>query len=177
MTLKDLEKLTSEYAEAHNELATAVTNLNDQIAALKRQHLGQIKRLTAKAATRKATLHTAIDTSRDLFQKPRTHVFAEVKIGLAKQRGSIDFEDADAVVERIRKSFPNWADDLIRTREVPDKTALQNLTVAELKKLGCEVTLDGDKVVIAPVAGEVEKIVAALLKDATDNIIETTEAA
>jgi hypothetical protein len=41
-----------------------------------------------------------------------------------------------------------------------------------LKKLGCTVRDTGDEVVIKPVDGDVDKIVRALLKDATEETVE-----
>ena len=52
--------------------------------------------------------------------------------------------------------------------ESPDKKMLAELPVNELKKLGCTVADTGDVVVIKPTDSEIEKAVAALLKDAVE---------
>ena len=56
----------------------------------------------------------------------------------------------------------------IRTTDAPDKKMLAELPVNELKKLGCTVADTGDVVVIKPTDSEIEKAVAALLKDAVE---------
>lgn len=177
MTLKDICDLTGDYAKAHEALSDAVRKLTTQLDAIKRQHMGRIKRLTATAATRKATLHTAIDSSPNLFTKPRTVIFDGIKVGLKKQPGKVQFDDGDKVIARIKKIYGDESE-LIRTTEEPDIATIKKLTVGELAKIGCTLTADGDKVVIDPILGDVDEIVAALLKDATDdNIIAATEAA
>ncbi len=59
---------------------------------------------------------------------------------------------------------------LIATSERPAKEALANLTAAELKKLGISVTDGGDAVFIKPADSAVDKMVDALLKDATAEV-------
>ena len=81
-------------------------------------------------------------------------------------KGAISFEDADSVVARIKKHFPDQVDVLIRTKEEPVKDALSNLSAADLKKIGVTVSEAGDKCVVKPVDSEVDKMVDALLKAA-----------
>lgn len=166
MTLAEIEILTRKYADAHGALSACVGALNAEIENLKRARLPELKRLVGLAAQRKAVLSDAISYEPGLFEKPRTHVFHGVKVGLAKERGGIEFEDAASVVKRTKAMFGAEAAAYLHIEERPDKVALGKLTVAELKKLGCEVRADSDAVVIKPTDSAVEKIVAALLKDA-----------
>jgi hypothetical protein len=180
MTLQDITDQAQQFAVAHTALANEVAALNRELDGVKRRHIDKIRRLVNVAATRKATLHTAIESTPELFCSPRTYTVDGIKFGLAKQKGVIEFDDSDAVVVRIRKIY---SDDetkiaaLIHTKETPNKVAMKDLPVAEVKRLGCTVTADGDKVVIVPVSGEVDKIVAALLKDATEDTLASSEAA
>jgi len=164
MTLPDLELLTRKYADARGRLAGLITELNDIIERAKRERLARVKELVAVAAEREANLRSAIEGSPELFEKPRTLIFHGVKIGYVKQRGKIEWDDPDRVVELIRAHFNERG--LLRVSYVPDRASLAGLTVAELKKIGCRATEDGDKAVVLPVDSEVDKIVSALLKDA-----------
>ena len=163
----EIEQHTREFSERHTALATAVEELNGAIEALKRKHLSVIKRRVAAAAEAEAALKDALTESAALFVKPRTVVMHGIRVGFAKGKGKIEFEDADQVVKLIKKYCADMADVLIVTTEKPSKDALQQLDVAMLKKLGCSVDETGDQVVIRPTDSNVDKMVKALLKDAT----------
>jgi hypothetical protein len=96
-------------------------------------------------------------------------MFHGIKVGYKKGTGKIEWEDADQVVKLIKKHFPDQADVLIISSEKPAKDALAQLTAAELKKLGVLVEESGDVPFIKDTSSEVDKLVAAFLKDeATD---------
>jgi hypothetical protein len=97
--------------------------------------------------------------------KPRTVILHGIKVGYRKATGKIEFDDAEQVVKLIRKHFPDQFDVLVKVEETPVKKALANLTAAELKKLGIEVSDSGDEVEIRDTASDVDKLVSALLKD------------
>ena len=165
-TLETISKNAEVHAQARNLLAERVTALTDAQAALRREHLPGIKRALARAAETEAALRALVEANPGCFVKPRTQVFAGIKVGYAKGKGAISFEDADSVVARIKKHFPDQVDVLIRTKEEPVKDALSNLSAADLKKIGVTVSEAGDKCVVKPVDSEVDKMVDALLKAA-----------
>ena len=167
-TMIEIEQHTKAFADRRAALADIVAELNGGIEALKRKHLPVIKRRVAAAAEAHAALTEAIGESAELFVKPKTVVMHGIKVGYAKGKGKIDFEDGDQVVRLIRKHCADMADVLIVTTEKPSKDALQQLDVATLKRLGCTVDESGDQVVIRPTDSNVDKLVKALLKDATD---------
>lgn len=166
--LKDIEPKAKAYSEARAKVVEIVTDLNAGIEALKRDSMPGLKRAIARAAEKHDQLKAIIEESPDLFVKPRTVVFHGVKIGYAKGKGGIAFDDAAQVIKLIRKHHPDAADTLIKTTETPVKDALAQLTVAELKKLGCKVVDASDAVVIKPTDSEVDKLVDVLLKGATE---------
>ncbi len=167
-TLAEIEASSKTYADARAKLAAAVAELNSQIDAARRQLLPSIKRELAKAAQRQDELRTLIESAPELFVKPRTLIFHGVKLGYQKGKGGIAFDDAAQVVKLIRRHLPEQAETLIALRESPIKDALANLPVTDLKRIGCTVIETGDAVVIKPTDSEVDKMVDALLKDATD---------
>lgn len=166
--MKDIEPCAKAFADARQKVVEIVTDLNAGIDALKRDSLPGLKRAIARAAEKHDQLKAIIEASPALFVKPRTVVFHGVKIGYAKGKGGIAFDDAQQVVKLIRKHLPDAADTLIKTTEAPVKDALAQLSVAELKKLGCTVVDAGDAVVIKPTDSEVDKLVDTLLKGATE---------
>lgn len=166
-TLADIESRAKTYSEARTKLADIVAALNDGIDALKREHMAALKRAVSRAAERHDDLKALIEDAPDLFTKPRTVIFHGVKIGYQKGKGGIAFDDAAQVVKLIRRHLPEQADALIAVKETPAKDALTNLPVADLKRIGCTVVETGDTIVIKPTDSEVDKMVDALLKDAT----------
>lgn len=165
MNLQDIEKLTGIYAAARAELADAVRVLEDEIAAAKRRKMARITRLAEATAEAYAELEAVIDDHPDLFDRPRTHLFHGVKVGLQKGKGGIEWADAARVCELIRRHFPEAAEQLIITREAPSKTALAALPAADLKRLGCSIVDAEDAVLIKPTDSEIDRLVDALLRD------------
>jgi|SRR6185503_14444840 len=168
MTLIEIDSLTKSFASARSELSEVVGALNDEIDRAKRKRLADIKRLVARCADKHDALKAAIEGAPGLFEKPRTHVFHGIKVGFRKGSGSVQWEDDEQVARLIDKHFPEQVELLVKTSRKPVAKALLQLSVAELKKIGCTAEETGDVVVIKPTDSEVDKVVNALLKDATE---------
>ena len=168
VTLATIETLTKTFATAHDDLSKTVSELEDEVAFLKRKYLPVIRRKIGTAAQAKLTLHSAIEAAPHLFTQPRTQIFFGVKVGFQKSKGGLDWADADKTLALIRKTFGDDAGAYIRTTEAPDKKMLADLPAADLKKLAITILDTGDVVVIRPTDSELEKTVAALLKDAAE---------
>lgn len=169
-SLADIERSAKHYADAREHLAGIVATMNEGIETIKRDHMKRLKKAVNEAAERHDALKSLIETAPGCFIKPRSVVFHGIKLGFAKGKGKIEWDDAEQVVRLIKKHYPEQADVLIATSEKPAKEALANLTAAELKKLGVSVTDGGDAVFIKPADSAVDKMVDALLKDATAEV-------
>lgn len=173
MTIEHIERLTKDYADARDRLATTVETLERRMEGIRRQYLPAIKVQVRKAKERQAALHEAIKESPELFRRPRTVIMHGIRVGFEKGKGKIEWEDPETVVRLIKRHFPKeQVEVLIKTTEKPLKKALSVLSVGELKRIGVTVEETGDVVVIRPVDSEVDKIVAALLKDEDETDIE-----
>lgn len=168
--LTDIDRAARKYAEARDHLSAIVSTMNEGIETIKRDNIKRLKKAVADAAEQHANLKALIESAPASFVKPRSVVLHGIKLGYAKGKGKIEWEDADQVVRLIKKHFPEQADVLIATSEKPVKEALNGLTAAELKKLGISVTEGGDAVFIKPADSAVDKMVDALLKDATEEV-------
>ena len=168
-TLETISKHAEVHAQARSLLSERVTALTDAQTALKREHMPGIKRALARAAESELSLRALVEAHPECFTKPRTRVFSGIKVGYGKGKGALSFDDADSVVARIKKHLPDQADVLIRTKETPVKDALSQLSAADLKKIGVTLSEAGDMSIVKPVDGEVDKMVDALLKAATDD--------
>jgi len=164
-TLNEITIRTKTFADARGQLAQAVGALQDELRVIERKYLPIVKRRVAAAKDAQAALHAAIEASPEQFVKPRTLTLYGVMVGFRKGKGKVEWEDADKVVKLIKRHFPEQAEILISTVEKPSKAALGKLPADDLKKLGITVEGTGDVVVIEDAAGEVDKLVKALLKE------------
>lgn len=165
MTLAEIERLTKDYAEGREALGDLVRAVEDEMAEVKRRYLARIKRTVAGVAERQARLKAAIEEDPELFTKPRTVVYYGVKVGLQKGKGELTWESAEQVCRLIHRHFPEQADSLIRMTEAPVKSALAQMSAAELRRIGVTVIETGDQVVIRSTDSEIDRLVSALLKD------------
>lgn len=168
MSLDPIDAKARVYAEARDRLAASVGELNLAIDALKRQQLPVIKRHLRRAFELESELRGLVEANPHLFVKPRTVVLHGVKVGFQKGAGGITFDDPQHVCKLIEKKLPDLADVLIKNDPKPIKKALQQLSVQQLKAIGCEVEEAGDRVVVKAVDSAVDKLVTALLKSIAD---------
>ncbi len=177
MSLAEIEKKSTLYSSERLVLGARVAALQDAIEKLKREHMPKIKHSVGKCAERHADLKALIEDNPDLFVKPKTHVFAGIKVGYKKGTPTLEWEDDAQVVKLIKKHLPDQADLLIKTKETPAKEALENLGASDLKKLGLTKPESQDQVVIKPTDSAVDKIVKAMLAEAEDDAEEQRAAA
>lgn len=165
-TMNEIEARTKVYADARSKLAEVVSTLQEGLDALKKDNLPRIRRQVQRLAELEADLKALIEQAPDLFVKPKTVVLHGVKVGFEKGKGAILFDDEDKVVQLIEKRLPDLAEQLVKTTKKPLKGGLAQLTVQQLKSIGCTVEEAGDQVVIRAVDKDVDKLVTALLKGA-----------
>lgn len=162
--LDEISARAKTFADARDKLQQLVDALNEGLEQLKRDNLPGIRRQVNRVAQLQAELAAMVEAAPEHFVKPRTVVLHGIKVGFQKGVGVVSWSDADKVVELIEKRLPDLADVLIKTEKKPLKKPLSQLTVAQLKSIGCSVTEDADRVVVQAVDGAVEKLVSALLK-------------
>lgn len=167
--LAEIELKAKAYSDDRAHLGELAHDLLQDIEELQRKALPGIKRAVADAAESHAELRALIEMFPGAFEKPRTQIFHGIKVGYRKGGGKVTFENAERVVALIKKHLAENAALLIKTTEKPNKEAIADLDVVDLKRIGCAVEGTGDVVEIRPVDGAVEKQVKALLKDAIDD--------
>ena len=169
--MQSIEALAAAFSKAHDELNASVEDLETQLRVLKRSRRARLKRLVEVYSNTRADLKVGIEAAPKLFDKPRTRVMHGIKVGLQKGKGRLEWDDDERVIAKIRQHFTDEIGVLVTTVEKPNKDTLQKLAVEDLKKLGVTVVGANDQVVIKPVAGDIDKLVDALLKD-DDDLVE-----
>lgn len=166
--INQIEAQTKRYAEIREQLGTCVATLNDGIEQLKRAQMPEIKRLVKRLAEQHDKLQQMVAGSPELFEKKRTLIIHGIKVGIVKGKGTIEIENTERTIALIEKQLPELAETLIAVKKSPVKTALAQLSVADLKKIGVKVIETGDEVVIKATDSDVDKLVARLVAGAVN---------
>lgn len=169
MEITELERLVKDFADAKHTLSERVINMTDEVEIVKRKYVPGIKRIAAVVAEKLSAVVDAINDNAHLFVRPRTLVLHGVKVGLQKGKGELSWDDDEQVVKLIKKHFPEQADILIQTKEVPVKSSLVSLPVKDLERLGITVENTGDEPVVKSTDNDIDKFVKALLKEDDKN--------
>lgn len=167
--LAKIEGLTKGYADTRNRLAREVRELTERLESTKNARLPGIKTALASVKEAEFKLQNAIEEMPTLFEKPRSVIFHGIKVGFQKSKGGISWEDEAQVLKLIRRHLNERFDELVKVTEKPLKGALNGLSTADLKRIGCVVLETGDLVLIKPVDSDVDKLVAALLKESPED--------
>lgn len=170
--LEDIEQLAETYASQHQALETCISMLEEEVTAVKKRHLDDIRRGAHQAHAAAEALKEAIEAAPELFEKPRTRVFHGIKVGYQKGKGRLVWDNEAHVVKRIKDLYVDEIGVLITTSERPNRAALAELPAAELKRLGVRLEDTDDQVVIRSSDSEVDKLVKALLSDESLNAAE-----
>tara|TARA_R110001583_G_scaffold151740_2_gene303612 strand:+ start:5569 stop:6183 length:615 start_codon:yes stop_codon:yes gene_type:complete len=165
VTMADIEQKTQGYAAARNELAEAVTALQEDLDKVKARYMGMIRKYVEVLRVHEKDLQDAILKTPGLFEKPKSRTFAGIKVGYAKQPGRLECPDDDQLISAIRRLFPDSVKTLIKVTEKPVKTALSNMPAKDLKRLGVSVVDATDIVIVKPQDSDVDKLVAALMSE------------
>ena len=168
MSLKNIDRQAKELADSRRSLQDRLSDREKTIALIKLQFLPGIKLNALTVAKKQAELEAMIADSPELFKRPRTLTLHGIKVGFKKAKGTLKWKSAAQVLKLIKKHFKGKADTLIKTTEKPNKAALINLDVKDLKKLGVTVTRTGDEVVVKSTESDIDKFIDALLKEKED---------
>ncbi|MGK2897816.1 MAG: hypothetical protein ACSLE9_03910 [Burkholderiaceae bacterium] len=170
-TIADFDKRAKALADTREHLADIVGDLNANIEALKRDSMRNLKAAVRAWSEQHDKLKALIEDNPQLFERPRSVVMHGIKFGFRKGAGGLAFDDPEQVVKLIRKHFPEQFEVLVKVSETPVKTALAQLSAAELKRIAVTLQETGDEAFIKPTDSAVDKLVAALLKSATEEAV------
>ena len=167
LSLADIEALTADYARARTELKTHVDRGNAEREALENHFRPMLRRRAARCATLAASLKQAIEASPQLFERPRTHSWHGVRVGLVKQKGQVTAADEARTIALIERHYPEQAPSAVKTTKRLVKEALREWTSVMLKRCGLAIGAATDKVLIRPVDSQLDKEVKRWLEAPT----------
>lgn len=164
-TMQEIDTKAEEFSRARAALAGVCAAFQAELAAVKARHIDSLKARVSEAKARHAELGALLQASPELFVKPRSVVLHGIKLGYQKAKGKMVIEDEAKTIALIKKHFPEQAEVLITTSEAVAKKALEQLPAADLKKVAVLITDAGDVAFAKDAAADVDKLVAAFLKD------------
>ncbi|MEJ1381367.1 MAG: hypothetical protein RPT95_10440 [Candidatus Sedimenticola sp. (ex Thyasira tokunagai)] len=167
-TLTDIEKQARMYADKRQILRDRVEAFEAEIDSIKRKHYKGIRAGQIAASQAEDRLGISIDAAPELFIKPKTHNLHGIRCGMQMGKGKIEIADKAKTCTLIRKHFSDQAEVLIKTTEAPIAKALDQLTSAELKRIGVTVIPGKESVYIKPADSALDKLVEALMKEARE---------
>lgn len=163
MSLLLIETKTKKYSEAYSELTKQISKMEAEIEKVKNKFIPDIKAGVHRIKAAGDDLYQSISDNKDLFVKPKTQVFHNIKVGYMKGKGKKEY-DNDTTVKLIRKNFPEQiADTLIQVKETVISKAIEQLPASDLKKIGVNIVDAQDEVTIKPVDSEIKKVVDKII--------------
>ena len=171
--LETMRKRAADYAALRDKLAALVQAMKDEVSTIERASMPDILRTGRKIAALHSELVEFITDHPDCFVKPRTVVVDGLKFGLQKQKGRMTWDDDDKLCARVDKLAEEGvisveqAELCVAVTYKPVSAGLEQLDGKVLKRLGITVTADTDAPIIKTVDGGVEKLVSALVREAT----------
>ncbi len=163
--LAEIEALTEQYSAVRQGLYDRLMDLEIEIARVKRAAMPGLRKAVGEAVALRERLQAELDAVPELFVKPRTVVMHGIRVGYTTTRATVEFDDEEAVIKRIREQLPkDQAELLIRRKESVHKPAIYDLDDDTLKRISVTVKEGEDVVVIKPQDGAVAKVVDAMLE-------------
>lgn len=164
-------------AKARAKLAVTVSRLQARVDAAHRAAMPRIRAQVGAVADAHANLKGLLQESPELFERPRSITERGIKFGLRRHDAEIDLPRAraeqDKIVAAIKARYRErvWTQlGLIERVEQPNAAALlKHCTPEELQELGISYQPAGDEALIKPADAAIDKLVAKLLKAATDD--------
>ncbi len=160
-----IETAALKHSEARDVLRDEIQGYQDEQEQIRRRRHESLRAALRRYRETHQRLETNLDKYPHLFKKPKTRILHGLRVGYMKRKGKTIIKYPEKTITAIKAKFADRADDLINTKETASKTALAQLTGAELKRIGVEVTADTDVVMIKGTDTELDKLIKALTED------------
>lgn len=167
MSLSQIEKLAEKYNATITDLFATAKEVEAEIEAIQAAYRAALEKKIKAAAKAEQTLRDKVEAHPELFEKPRTHVLAGIKVGFQKGTDKLVIDDPEKTCELIRKVFPDSLDTMLKTTITPVVAAIKNLAPKQLKSIGARLDEGEDEVVVKATDSAVAKAVSAHLKSST----------
>ena len=163
--MDELEIKCKELRSRQDILSEISDKLNRDLEAAKDRYMAELKRAVREVADGRADIRNWVDGHRDLFVKSRSRTVHGIKVGLQKGKGKIECDDEVRAMKYIYEHLKEEEHEvLIKRTEKLNKNALNDVDAMDLRRMGVRIVQTGDKIIIKDTDGEVEKLIASMLK-------------
>jgi hypothetical protein len=167
MSLLEVENQTKKYADLYSGLTDLLTDMDKEVKWVQDKYRVKIKEEITKLKSTGENLKSLLEENKGSFEKPKTQIFFNIRVGFMKGKGKKEFNNAKTV-ELIKKYLSDKKDSLIKIEETVISKALDTLTAIELKKVGVHIEDAQDEIVIRPVDTEIQKAVNKIISEIID---------
>ena len=170
--ITEIRAAAQRLAAAHLETTTRAAVLQDALAKsikpIYERHRPGIDAAAEEEAAAKADLQALLDAAPQLFKRPRSQTVDCVKAGYRKADDTLDWDDAQNVINRIRAipELKELAAVLIRTEESLNVPALAELTGEQRRWIGVRRIEGVDQSFITFTDSAADKLMKAIMADA-----------
>lgn len=165
ITMERIRGLCRAYADAERLLAERTEHVQEVRRSSSGRLMPGLRSAAAELSAARDELRDAVESSPQLFERPRTRALEGVKVGFRKLPGTIDCLSEAKVIERIRRVRPELEATLVAVRESLVKAALKKLDSRDLAAIGVSITAVDDEVVIRTAKTDIDALVDALLAE------------
>lgn len=164
--MEELEIKCKELRIKQDTLSDLSAELNRGLEKVKDEYMATLKQAVREVADSRADIHNYVNSHREQFDKTRSQTLHGIKVGLQKGRGIVECDDETRALDWIHKNCaPDEVEVLIKRSEKLNKPALNDIEASDLKAMGVRIVQTGDKIVIKDTDGEIEKLIASMLKE------------
>lgn len=166
-------------AQTHRHDLDAVRELVGQLQAdidrVKQTYLGQIRAATARARASRQVLADAVVADPAALGGNKTIVLHDIRSGWRKDKDKLAIPSPDGTVAAIKEQLPAMVTTLIKVSETPVAAAIARLDEAVMSKIGAFWQRGHDRLIVEPVDGDIDRLVAALIGDLPEAATEAGE--
>lgn len=167
-SIEEIDTLARVARKARTLLTDRVASLQADLAAAQKRRREGIIDAASQAAQAEAELLAAVQSSPELFVKPKSMILHGLKCGYRKGSGSVEWTiDDDKLIERLKKRFGDLSPEVEQCVEVVEKIdsdGLRELDGKDLAALGVTIEGTGDVPFVKAADTELDKLVKAILK-------------
>jgi integrase len=170
VTLDAIREAAQTLANRHNDTVAAGALKNAELKAailpvFDKYDALLAERVAAEQAA-KAALEALLDRGAPLFRTVRTLEVDGVRCGFRKEPDSLDFADAEAVIDRVEALLQDKAALLVRNQKSLVLDALPGCSADELRSIGVRRIAGADKRFVTIGKNGVERVIEMLIADA-----------
>lgn len=161
-----LDNMTKKLNGRVTLIKNAATILQKEIDEVKLRHLPNIKILLSEIEQLELDIKEEIKQSTFKFKKPKTRVFNNIKIGLAKSKQKLSkIKNEERTIGIIETDFKSISNTLITTKKTLNKNALLKLEKGLLKAFNLKKIEAEDLPIIKLEDKESIRLMKSLSKD------------